>query len=208
MKVNKSNVILIMSFPCLICQYIFEGKYLWNIHGSSLDEDRHLLCSTCLIKYSEKNVKCPLRCNNTFNPIKLNSGYEQLITGLHETFVKENIKHQSIPDEDIIKNRKLWNKLIHNVEDYINLDFYPIVYGIGVFRNLTYFMRTLKSTDFENNIEEIFKINKQIKLTDIFNIKIGVKRKYIEQQIVDEIIEQTPIIELELTQLLNTYNNN
>ena len=193
-----------MSFPCIICHFIFKGKHLWNIHGSSLDEDRHLLCSSCLIKYSEKNAKCPLRCNNKFNPVKLNPGYEQLITSLHYKYIKEHPGHQSIPDEDTIKNRKLWNKLIKNVDEYINLDYYPVIYGIGIFRNLTLFMRTLKSKHFEDNLEEILNINNEEQLSDILHVKVGVKRKYMEEQIEQELHELTPPLEIDLRQWLYT----
>ena len=87
-----------MNFPCVICQYIFKGEYLWNIHGSSLDEDRHILCTPCLIKYSYKNAKCPLRCNNVFNPVQLNPGYKSLITIANEEFIKNNPTTEAIAE--------------------------------------------------------------------------------------------------------------
>ena len=192
-----------MSFPCAICQNLFDGVFLWNMHGSSMDEDRHILCTPCLIKFSSKNAKCPLRCQNSFNPVKLNPGYSELITLCNKNFIKMNPNHHSIPDDDVLKNIKLWDKLITNIEDYINLDYYPNIYGTGLIRTLTCFMRNLKSNNLEESIEEIFNINQKTNLTETFSIKIGIKRKYIEEQIEQEIIEQTPRLEIDLREWLD-----
>ena len=187
-----------MNFPCVICQYLFKGDYLWNIHGSSLDEDRHLLCTHCLIKYSHKNAKCPLRCNNVFNPVQLNPGYKGLITLANEKFMKNNPKHEAMADKEVLENRELWNKIILNIDEYIHSDYYPVTYGHGMFKNLTYYMRTLKSTDFEENIEKIYKINSESKLSDSLSVKVGVKRKLIEEQIKEE---ERPSINIDFSYL-------
>ena len=187
-----------MNFPCVICQYLFKGDYLWNIHGSSQDEDRHLLCTHCLIKYSHKNAKCPLRCNNVFNPVQLNPGYKGLITLANEKFMKNNPKHEAMADKEVLENRELWNKIILNIDEYIHSDYYPVTYGHGIFKNLTYYMRTLKSTDFEENIEKIYKINSESKLSDSLSVKVGVKRKLIEEQIKEE---ERPSINIDFSYL-------
>ena len=192
-----------MNFPCAICQYIFKGDYLWNIHKSSLDEDRHLLCTPCLIKYSHKNAKCPLRCNNVFNPVQLNPGYKQLITLANEDFIKNNPTHVANPDDEILENRELWDKIITNIDEYINLDYYPNIYGTGLFRTLTCFMRTLKSTDFEDNISNILKMNNDLKLSNSLTVKIGIKRKVLDDQIEQERFEPAQVLEIDLRQLLD-----
>ena len=194
-----------MNFPCAICQYTLNGDFLWNIHGSSLDEDRHILCTPCLIKYSHENAKCPLRCHNTFNPVRLNKGYNKLITHTNELFINNNSDDKSIPDDDVLKNIQLWNKLIDNIEDYIELDYYPVVYGTGVFKNITHYMRTLKSNDFEDSIEEIFKINNVQNLDDKLTLKIGLKRKIIEDQIEEETNTQRPRIHFNLSDLFEIH---
>ena len=182
-----------MNFPCSICQYIFSGEHLWNIHGNSFDEDRHILCTPCLIKFSHKNAKCPLRCNNSFNPVPLNPGYKNLISLVNEKFMIDNPNDESVPDKDITKNRELWKKLIDNIEDYIHLDFYQDIYGTGPFKNLTCFMNTLKSNEFDENIGQIIKMNDESCLPDNFTVKLGVKRKHIEDQIRQE--EQPLLLE-------------
>ena len=189
-----------MNFPCVICQYLFKGDYLWNIHGYSLDEDRHLLCTHCLIKYSNKNIICPLRCNNSFNPVQLNPGYKQLVTLANEEFLKNNPTHEAIADEDVLENRELWDKIIRNVEEYINFDYYPIIYGTGLFRTLTSFMRTMKSEDFEDNISNILKMNNDLKISDSLTVKIGIKRKALDE---DETFEPAQVLEIDLRENLD-----
>lgn len=194
-----------MNFPCAICQYILNGDYLWNIHGSSLNEDRHLLCTPCLIKFSYKNAKCPLRCNNVFNPVQLNPGYKQLVTSANEDFIKNNPTNEANPDKEILENRQQWNEMIHDIDEYIHIDYYPIIYGTGLFENLTYYMRTLKSSDFEENFATIYKLKKESKITDSLSIKVGIKRKLIEEQMRDEIIAQRPRININLSELFDLH---
>ena len=73
---------------CMICQYIYDGEYFWNIHGTSKNEDRHLLCTQCLIKFAKKNIQCPYKCTSEFNPIQLQPGYKQLITNQNNDYIK------------------------------------------------------------------------------------------------------------------------
>ena len=194
-----------MNFPCAICQYILKGEYLWNIHGSSLDEDRHLLCTPCLIKYSHKNAKCPLRCNNVFNPVQLNPGYKQLVTLANDEFIKKNPTHEANPDKEILENRQQWQTIIKKIDEYISVDYYPITYGTGLFETLTYYMRTLKSSDFEENFSTIYKMNEELNLSDSLSIKVGIKRKLIEEQINEELISQRPRINIDLSELFEIH---
>ena len=190
-----------MNFPCVICQYIFKGEYLWNIHGSSLDEDRHILCTPCLIKYSHKNAVCPLRCKNEFNPVQLNPGYKTLVTTANEEYITNHPTSLAIADEDVLENRELWNKIIISIDDYIHLDYYPVVYGNGMFQKLTYYMRTLKSSEFEEKLNHIYQMNKESEFSESLSIKVGVKRKLIEEQIHEEVIAQRPRINIDLSEL-------
>ena len=144
-----------MSFPCIICQYVFKGDYLWNIHGDSMLEDRHLLCTRCLVKFSHKNAVCPLKCHNIFNPMRLNPGYKSLISKSNKEHVEKNPSDLCVPDDEILKNQKDWDTIVQNIEKYITVDTTPYIYGFGKFCQLTCYMYTLKSIEFEDKMREI-----------------------------------------------------
>ena len=165
-----------LNFPCLICQFIYDGQFLWNIHGTSLTEDRHMLCTPCLIKFADKNIICPLRCGNPFTPLQLNLGYKKLVTRANKEFIEQFPNETCIPSESNIKNQKIWLELIDNIENYVALDQFPTVYGWGKFRHLTYFMSTLKSNCFHKNIGKILEL-KQQDFSEDLDIKVGLKRK-------------------------------
>lgn len=191
-------------FPCLICQFVYDGKYLWNIHGNSLTEDRHMLCTPCLIKYCSRNTICPLRCGDPFNPVQLNPGYKRLVTRSNREFIEKFPEDTSIPNESTIKNQKLWLELVTNVEQFITVDTAPVVYGWGRFRHLTYFMHTLKSDSVSKNIEKILKLKSQ-EFSEDLDIKVGIKRKLHE-------IEYTPSneqqeIQIDIGQILQHIHN-
>ena len=117
----------------------------------------------------------------------MNPGYNALVTLANYEYIKKHPTSEAIADEDVLENRELWNKIITNIDEYIHLDYYPVIYGTGLFKNLTYYMRTLKSTDFEESIDKIYKINSESKLSDSLSVKVGVKRKLIEEQIQEEV---------------------
>ena len=164
-----------INFPCLICQCVYDGRFLWNIHGNSISEDRHLLCTPCLIKYSKPNAVCPLRCGDPFAPLQLNPGYRSLITKANSDFVSNNPTDTSVPTDSCVEQQELWLKLVTNVDSYITLDHHPVVYGWGKFRQLTYFMSTLKTESVHDNIKDIFALKSE-SLSNL-DIRVGAKRK-------------------------------
>ena len=165
-----------MTFPCIVCQNIYNGDFLWNLHGNSISEDRHLLCSSCLIKFSKKNATCPLKCGNPYMPVQLNPGYKELLTNVNLDFALKHPTHLNVPDAQDLENQQLWMEIINNVDKYIIQDNYPIVYGCGKFRELTFYMNSLKSHSIENNLKAVISLHDHTFGEDI-EIKVGCKRQ-------------------------------